>query len=145
MWSRKQASHVVREPPCLKLWPGGDSLSEETGVCHVHVQSRGHWVHLYITKNRGSFRTKLEYKWGHSVQNFFKRRSSVDTPRYTCINGIIGYRFAKSGPKSSKKLNLLKNILSMVMTYECTNGRVLTICRPYALPATFTSHQGTSV
>ena len=46
---------------------------------------------------------------GHSVQNFFKRGHRVDTPRNTCKKGIIGYRFAKRGLKSAKRINLLKS------------------------------------
>ena len=52
---------------------GGHSLSEETRVCLVHVQSRGHSVHLYIPKIGG-----------HSVQNWNK-------------NGVIRYKTFKKG------------------------------------------------
>ena len=46
-----------RQPPGA---PGGALPIWRDGVCLVHVQSRGHSVHLYIPLNRGSFSTELK-------------------------------------------------------------------------------------
>ena len=43
-----------------------------------------------------------------------KRGSLGNTPQL----GVIGYRFARSGSMSTKRLNLLKYILLMVIAYQ---------------------------